>query len=246
LPVRLPEAPSAIAISPDATKIAAAFTYQGATTAPAMAPVQAYSTATGAVLRRWTVTGLVKALDWTGDGRALAFDWNDAAIRLRDAENPAGSLTATSTELASLQRTLLTPMGYPAQCDASGGWAVSSSGTALVCAAVGGAVQGPGLAAADGLGTCRNFPPVYLEFLRFPADRPPTGLPPDRGVYAASTQCVTNADSVSLWWASPDATTVIGHIYYPGLEDTGVFHAGTYYPLLTLDPMPHPAGTIAW
>jgi hypothetical protein len=80
---------TAAALSPDTAKIAIAYTYR--TSPPSPQPVILYSTATGAVLRTWTVTsGIISSADpmgngdlgqdaggtslrWTADGRGLAF-----------------------------------------------------------------------------------------------------------------------------------------------------------------------------
>jgi hypothetical protein len=84
---------TAVALSPDASKIAIAYTYR--TSPPNPQPVILYSVATGAVLRTWTVTsGIIIAADpmadpmgngdlgqdargtsmrWTADGRRLAY-----------------------------------------------------------------------------------------------------------------------------------------------------------------------------
>jgi hypothetical protein len=80
---------TAVALSPDAAVIAIAYTYR--TYPPHPQPVILYRTATGAVLRTWTVTsGIISAADpmgsgdlgqdaggismrWTADGRGLAY-----------------------------------------------------------------------------------------------------------------------------------------------------------------------------
>jgi hypothetical protein len=121
--------PAAVALSPDGSKIAMAFTYR--TSPPSPQPLVLYSTATGAVLRTWTVSsGIISAADpmaggdlgqeagglalrWTADGRGLAFAFHaDAApgkqgygyaraasIRLLEVAAPGGDLIGSSREL---------------------------------------------------------------------------------------------------------------------------------------------------
>jgi hypothetical protein len=51
---------------------------------------------------------------------------------------------------------------------------------------------------------------------------------------------------VSLWWASPDGTTVIGQLSYPGHDEVGVFAGGVYTPLPALGAGPSSSRMIAF
>ena len=121
--------PTAVALSPDGSKIAMALTAR--TYPPNPQPLILYSTATGAVLRTWTVSsGIISAADpmasvspgqealgpdmrWTADGQGLAFAFHAnaapgkqgygyaraASIRLLEVTAPGGDLIRASREL---------------------------------------------------------------------------------------------------------------------------------------------------
>jgi hypothetical protein len=156
---------TALALSPDASKIAIAYTYR--TSPPHPQPVNLYSTQTGAVLRTWTVTsGIISSADpmgngdlgqeaggtsmrWTADGRGLAFAFHANAapgkqgygydrlpsIRLLDTTAPGNDLIANSRVLAGPGPAYNPGNGTGIQCLVSLGWSLSADGRAVTCAA---------------------------------------------------------------------------------------------------------------
>jgi hypothetical protein len=156
---------TALAVSPDATKIAIAYTY--ATDQPRPQPVILYSVPTGAVLRTWTVSsGIISSADpmgngdlgqdaggtsmrWTADGRGLAYAFHAnaapgkqgfgyqraASIRLLDTTMPGSDLIANSRVLNGPGPAYNPGNGGGTQCLVSSGWSVSADGRAVTCAA---------------------------------------------------------------------------------------------------------------
>jgi hypothetical protein len=157
--------PTAVALSPDGSKIAIAFTYL--TYPPNPQPLVVYGTATGAALRTWTVSsGIIGAADpmaggdrgqdagatsmrWTADGRGLAFAFHakaapgkqgygydrTASIRLVQVAAPDGDLIARSREVAAAIAGYNPGNGAKTQCLVADGWSVSADGLGITCAA---------------------------------------------------------------------------------------------------------------
>jgi hypothetical protein len=157
--------PTAVAVSPDGTKIAMAFTLR--TYPPHPQPLTLYSLTTGAELRTWTVTsGIIAAANpmangdlgqeaagiamrWTPDGRGLAFAFHAnaapgrygygynpvASIRLLDTSAPGSDLMAGSRELAAADFGYNPGNGAGTRCLAGSGWSVLANGYGVSCAA---------------------------------------------------------------------------------------------------------------
>src|SRR5258708_5126862 len=156
---------TAVALSPDATKIAIAYTYR--TYPPNPQPVILYSVATGAVLHTWTVTsGIISAADpmgngdlgqdaagtsmrWTADGRGLAFAFHAnaapgkrgfgydhaASTRLLATAAPGTDLIANSRVLSGPGPGYNPGNGVGTQCLTGNGWSLSADGLGVTCAA---------------------------------------------------------------------------------------------------------------
>lgn len=157
--------PTAVALSPDGSKVAIAFTYR--TYPPNPQPLVVYAAATGAALRTWTLSsGIISAADpmangdlgqdagatsmrWTADGRGLAFAFHanaapgkqgygydrTASIRLVEVAAPDGDLIARSREVAAAAPGYNPGNGIETQCLVSDGWSVSADGLGITCAA---------------------------------------------------------------------------------------------------------------
>lgn len=157
--------PTAVALSPDGSKIAMAFTFR--TYPPHSQPLTLYSVATGAALRTWTVTsGIISAANpmangnlgqeaagismrWTPDGRGLAFAFHAdtapgrygygynpvASIRLLDTSATGSDLMADSRELAAADFGYNPGTGAGTRCLAGSGWSVLGDGHGVSCAA---------------------------------------------------------------------------------------------------------------
>lgn len=157
--------PTGVAVSPDGTKIAMAFTFR--TYPPRPQPLTLYSVATGAALRTWMVTsGIISAANpmangdlgheaagiamrWTPDGRGLAFAFHAnaapgrygygynpiASIRLLDTSAPGSDLMADSRELAAADFGYNPGNGAGTRCLAGSGWSVLGNGYGVTCAA---------------------------------------------------------------------------------------------------------------
>lgn len=157
--------PTGVAVSPDGTRIAMAFTTR--TFPPVPQPLTLYSLTTGAELRTWTVkSGIIAAANpmadgdlgqeaagismrWTPDGRRLAFAFHaDAApgrygygynpvasIRLLDTGAPGSDLMADSRELAAADFLHNPGNGTGTRCLAGSGWSVLGNGYGVSCAA---------------------------------------------------------------------------------------------------------------
>ncbi|MCW2935778.1 MAG: hypothetical protein JWM19_6740 [Actinomycetia bacterium] len=254
LPWTLADVPLSFAVSPDGTKIAAALS----TTVPGSAglrPVRLYSLATGAVLRSWTFKGQVFHLAWTGDGRALAYQGNGPTLELHDIATPGSDLAAGSTPLISIGSTPVLP-GNPAECAVTAGWTVSADGSTVICAAASLFAwpppssqfprfisPSPTPSPSPSATSCTGASPAHLAFLRYTAGSTQPDSSPAGTDYSATDPCLSNPDAISLWWASPDGTTVIGQLNYPGHNDVGVFSDGTYIPLPAIGggtPPPEP------
>lgn len=157
--------PTGVAVSPDGTKIAMAFTFR--TYPPRPQPLTLYSLTTGAELRTWTVTsGIIAAANpmadgdlgqeaagiamrWTPDGRGLAFAFHAgaapgrygygynpiASIRILDTNAPGSDLMAGSRELAAADFAYNPGNGAGTRCLAGSGWSVLANGDGVSCAA---------------------------------------------------------------------------------------------------------------
>jgi hypothetical protein len=157
--------PTGVAVSPDGTKIAMAFTPR--TVPPVPQPLTLYSLTTGAELRTWTVkSGIIAAANpmangdlgqeaagiamrWTPDGRGLAFAFHAgaapgrygygynpvASIRLLDTSAPGSDLMAGSRELAAADFGYNLGNGAGTRCLAGSGWSVLGNGHGVSCAA---------------------------------------------------------------------------------------------------------------
>src|SRR5512146_2327625 len=157
--------PTGVAVSPDGTKIAMAFTFR--TVPPLPQSLAIDSLATGAALRTWTVkSGIIAAANpmangdlgqeaagiamrWTPDGRGLAFalhagaapgrygyGYNPvASIRLLDTSAPGSDLMAGSRQLAAADFGYNPGNGAGARCLAGDGWSVLGNGDGVSCAA---------------------------------------------------------------------------------------------------------------
>jgi hypothetical protein len=156
---------TAAALSPDASKIAIAYTYR--TYPPNPQPLIVYSAVTGAMLRTWTVaSGIISSADpmgngdlgqdaggtslrWTADGRGIAFAFHAnaapgklgygydrlASIRLLDTTAPGSDLIANSRVLAAPGPGYNPGNGVGVQCLVPRGWSLSADGRAVTCAA---------------------------------------------------------------------------------------------------------------
>jgi hypothetical protein len=266
--------PTAVALSPDGSTIAMAFTYR--TSPPHPQPLTLYRVATGAVLRTWTVTsGIISAADpmangdlgreagnigmrWTADGRGLAFAFHAntapgkdgygydrmASIRLLDTTAPGGDLIANSHELTSASPQYNPGNGAGTQCLASNGWSLSSDGRAVTCAAE---WTSPGAQppASPRAAACAS---------------PPGGasaIPQQRnlgfwrqfslpgGAGADTVYGVCVGGSIQLDWASPDGTTVLGSLAGPGHSSFGLFSHDAFHELPP-PPAGVPSALIAW
>ena len=253
---------SALALSPDASKVAIAYMFL--TSPPARQPLILYSVKTGAVLRTWTTaSGIISgtgpmggsgagpgaAMRWTADGRELAFAFyanakpgkngygyqQSASIRLLDTSAPGSSLLAGSKVLAGPGPVYTPAYGTGMQCLAQDGWSISANGEALTCATQWG-TPGEQLPASLRSAQCTattGTGQVNLGFLR--QYWLPSGGGGGGPVYGPCT-AGTVAD-IQLDWANSDATLVLGGLKLPGHLLFGLFSGGK----LTALPAP-PAG----
>ena len=257
--------PTAVALSPDGREIAMAFTYRTVPQEPQ--PVRLYSTATGAVLRTWTVaSGIIAAADpmangdlgqeaagiamrWTADSRGLAYAFHpattpgkdgygyarNAAIWLLDTTAPGSDLMANSRLLSGQDPGYNPGNGASLQCLPDDGWSLSADGQGVTCASEWDAPSKPAM-------SCAHPPATALGFWR------QFSLPDGRGggmamIYGA---CVASAPAtVQLAWASPDGTTVLGILDYPGHSLFGLFSKGTFH-ALPAPPAGVPLASTAW
>jgi hypothetical protein len=267
--------PTAVALSPDGTKIAMAFTYR--TSPPTPQPLVLYSTVTGAVLRTWTVTsGIISGTDpmgngdpsqdvgaslrWTASGQGLAFAFHanaapgkqgygydrDASIRVLDTTSRGGDLIARSRLLRGAGPEYI-PSGVAIQCLVSSGWSPSADGRAITCAAKWGT---PGAQPPAGA-----RPTKCTQAIAGPTTRQQWNLgfwrdfwlPGGGGGGGAiySACLVTVSSNVQLLWASSDGTTVLGRLDRPGHSMFGLFRAGTFR-ALPPPPAGIPLSAIAW
>ncbi|HEY6787383.1 MAG TPA: hypothetical protein VI365_08730 [Trebonia sp.] len=268
LPWTIADRPLAMAVSPDGTEVAvllntASPDYSGPR------PVRLYALATGAVLRSWTNDGAADDLQWTGDGRALVIQYlhvtadvtastgavdnlvENSTFEVHDIATPGTGLADGSTRLISVTGARAVISGSPAQCITASDWAVSADGTTFICAAATGYVARPAAEApvpftSDGTAvtpsptSCAAPAPARLAFLRFAAGSTQPGSAPAGTDYSTTDRCPHGPDGLSLWWASPDGTAVIGQLSYPGHNEVGVFSGGKYTPLPALGASPVP------
>jgi hypothetical protein len=256
---------SALALSPDASKIAIA--YMGLTSPPAQQPLIVYSVKTGAVLRTWTTaSGIISgtdpmggsgggpgtALHWTADGKELAFAFyatakpgknrygyqQSASIRLLNTTAPGSNLLAGSKLLTGPGPGYTPAEGTGMQCLAQYGWSISANGQALTCATQWG-TPGEQLPASLRSAQCpakTGTGQVNLGFLR--QYWLPSGGGGGGPVYGP---CTADAPAdIQLDWANSDATLVLGRLKLPGHSLFGLFSGGK----LTALPAP-PAGLSA-
>jgi hypothetical protein len=104
-----------VALSPDASKVALAFTYQASPAVPQ--PLRVYSARTGALLRTWWLTGGMvtsapqsgsadyvgqpytgTSVRWLPDSRRLAFAYDSASIRLLNTTAPGKPATGMTPD----------------------------------------------------------------------------------------------------------------------------------------------------
>lgn len=256
---------SALALSPDASKIAIA--YMGLTSPPTQQPLIVYSVKTGAMLHTWTTaSGIISgtdpmggsdagpgtALRWTADGKELAFAFyanakpgkngygyqQSASIRLLNTTAPGSSLLADSKVLTGPGPGYTPAYGTGMQCLAQDGWSISANGEALTCATQWGT---PGEQLPAGLRSAQcpaktGAGQVNLGFLR--QYWLPSGGGGGGPVYRPCT-ADTPAD-IQLDWANSDATLVLGGLKLPGHSLFGLFSGGKLIAL----PAP-PAGLSA-
>lgn len=256
---------SALALSPDASKIAIAYMFL--TSPPTQQPLILYSVKTGAVLRTWTTaSGIISgtdpmggsdagpgtALRWTADGKELAFAFyanakpgkdgygyqQSASIRLLNTAAPGSSLLADSKLLTGPGPVYTPAEGAGMQCLAQDGWSISANGEALTCAARWG-TPGEQLPASLRSAHCpakTGTGQVNLGFLRqYWLPSGAGGGGPVYGPCAAGTPA-----DIQLDWANSDATLALGSLKLPGHSLFGLFSGGK----LTALPAP-PAGLSA-
>jgi hypothetical protein len=222
--------PMSIAVSPDGTEVAAALNAQ---VDGGLEPIRVYSVATGAVLHSWTINGLVDALQWEGDGKALVYQFNSSQLWRHDIAAPGSSFSAHSTLLLTIGNSPSAP------CIGASDWQVSATGTTVACNEVTGISQL--MPPAPGQPKCTSHGRVHIEFVRLAAGGRRVGTD-----YSAATTCVSQADSATIWWASADGKVVIGAVTYPGHSQVGAFYNHTFVPLPDLGTGPSSQLTIAW
>jgi hypothetical protein len=224
LPWTLDDKPMSIAVSPDGSKIAAALnaTVPGS---DSLEPVNVYSLATGRVLRSWTFNGIVDALEWTGDGSALAYQGDSQTFMVHPLTVPGRDLAAGSTPLLVMAPTA----GPGTACGGSSDWLVPSDGSMIVCP------QDAPYTLPGSAGGCESG---QLGFVFFAAGAHLPGSSPAGTDYSVTDPCASSRDAVSLWWACSDGTQVIGQVSYAKHDELGVFYANTFVPVPAL-------GTIA-
>lgn len=249
LPWTLDDKPLSIAVSPDGTKIAASLnaTVPGS---PSLEPVKVYSLATGRVLRSWTFNGLVDALEWTGDGNALAYQGDSQTFLVHPITAPGSDLAAGSRPLLTLAPTA----DAGTACGGASDWLVTSDGTMIICghdAAADMVTQRPqgiptrpvtapqahvstvriGATTSAGAGHCKG---AQLGFDLFAAGSHLPGSSPAGTDYSVTDPCASSADVVSLVWACSDGTQVIGQVSYAGHDEVGVFYDNMFVPVPVL------------
>ncbi len=265
LPVPQPEPDSfisAVALSPDGTKLATMGFLPGARKGQ-LRPVvlRVYSVTTGALLRQWSTPRSAQfpqfsSLWWARDGQ-LAFDnvaitmrrghvQRTISVRMLAVTSPEHDLLAVS-RLAwsveppnSVEPTARTPFGC-----VLGNVMVAADGKMVLCPAAG-VFRVPKLHVST---LCPAIPPWNTEgFLGYSTA---TGKLV-RTLYAHDSNCVPSRyEPVGVLWASSDGSTVIGDFTFsqstyhsPSIIAFGVFSAGKFKGL----PFPPTAdaGTIAF
>jgi hypothetical protein len=253
---------SAMALSPDGSRLALAGPLQAATApGPAQTLLRIYSVATGDVLDTWTQTlpegsskTPVGSLTWTDGGRQLALAYQSGAqnyieVRLLTVTRLGHTLLADSRFIWSTQ-----PPAHGGQASSpksplscanfAADVLVTADGKTIVCAATG-VFRDPGKLPA---GTCPTVPPwndeAIIEYST--ATGEPTPL------YSFDTNCVpyVSAAATGLLWASPAGDTVIGSFEFTTYPYTktivrfGIFREDMFRPL----PVPPTTaiGTVAW
>jgi hypothetical protein len=267
--------PTAVALSPDGSKIAMAFTFR--TYPPHPQPLTLYSVATGAALRTWTVkSGIIAAANpmangdlgqeaadiamrWTPDGRGLAFAFHaDAApgrygygynpvasIWLLDTSAPGSDLMADSRELAAADFGYNPGNGAGTRCLAGSGWSVLGNGYGVSCAAEWTLPSEPASQPGQLPAGCPT-PPATGEA----TPRQPLEVGFWRQYHESEGPVygpcpVATSADIRLAWASPDGKTALGAVGQPGHPVFGLFSGGT---IRELPPPPAnvPWASIAW
>jgi hypothetical protein len=263
---------TAVALSPDGSKLAIAYTYR--TYPPNPQPLILYSTATGAVLRTWTVkSGIISAADpmanggsgqddsaiamrWTADGRGLAFAFHanaapgkqgygydpNASIRLLDTTAPGSDLIGNSRLLNGPGPEFIPGNGVGIQCLAGNGWSLSADGQAVTCAARWSGPGGHFPAYLRSAGCASRSATRHQLYLGFWRQY----WLPGGGGGGATIYGVCTAADIQLFWASPDGRMVLGTLSRSGDTAFGLFSGGRDFIPLAPPPAGIPLASIAW
>ena len=265
LPIPVSQAPAGVAISPDGTELAVAFSGSPAN-------LRIYSMTTGALLHSWSapagqfaaasgqpgsVPDTAMTLRWFPGGQSLGFTWNDTAIYRIDVTAPNGDLFANEDEIAQIGTSVVestdqdTPAGTAVTCDPAQGWDVfvGAQGYAVECAATWQAATPPGQTSAA---VCRDGNPVTfgIDMQQWHVENVPNGrVTMQIGGLALAGECpgqVHPGDGVSLVWGV-DGNTFLGWLVREGHSRFGIFTgsslvAGSFTPL----PSPPASGGTAW
>lgn len=255
---------SAMALSPDGTKLALAGSLDGTARRPAQTLVNICSVTTGELLGSWTQaqTGSrtpVGSLWWTTGERQLAFTYQTGTsgrdhvieVRLLPVTSQGHDLIADSRSVwstrASAARGRAPSFKSQMSCgDYAADVLVTADGNTIVCAAAGG-IGDPVHPAPD---ACPGDAPRNFETIREYSTA--TGNL-TRTVYTAQTSCfpLFSANGpTGVLWASDAGDAVIGCFGFAALPDGkpvvrfGIYGTQTFRPL-PLPPTTRP-GTIAW
>ena len=261
---------SALALSPDASKIAIAYMFL--TSPPARQPLIVYSVKTGAVLRTWTTaSGIISGADPMGaaaPGRAPPCAGRRTARNSRSpstpTRNPARTATATSSPRPSGCRTPWSPR------------------PAAACSPAARCSPAPRLHprirhrdAVPGAGRVEHLRQRRGPHLRGPVGHPRRAAPGEPAVRAVPGQdrtgqvnlgflrqywlpsggggggpvygpCTADTPAdIQLDWANSDATLVLGGLKLPGHSLFGLFSGGKIT-ALPAPPAGRPATSAAW
>jgi hypothetical protein len=254
LPISVRLAPAGVAISPDGTELAVA--YSGT---PAI--LRIYSIATGALLHSWTaprgrfeavqaqpgsVPDTSMTLRWTPDGQHVAYAWNGTAIRIIGAATPNGNLSVSAT--MAVIGTGYTPEGSSVSCNAAHGWnmILGAQGWAVACAGTWQAATPPGQTSAA---LCRNSHTVTFGIDVQSAYQGNGSENLQLAQQPQATECssqVKPGDGVSIAWMNAD-DTVIGSLVQRGQARFGIFTGGNPPgSSFTALPSPPASSSTAW